>query len=44
MIDLLCDEKLVDFYKRLHMTKSQGMIIRNFNNQNGYVEKHLLNF
>jgi hypothetical protein len=43
MIDLLCDEKVVDFYKRLNMTKSQGMIIRNFNNQNGYVEKHLLN-
>lgn len=35
MIDLLCDENLVDFYKRFKMFKSQAMIIRNHQNQNG---------
>ena len=35
MIDLLCDEELVSFYKALGMFKSQGMIIRNFHKQSG---------
>lgn len=35
MIDLLCDEELMPFYKSLGMFKSQGMIIRNFHKQSG---------
>jgi ribosomal protein S18 acetylase RimI-like enzyme len=35
MIDLLCDEALIGFYKQFNMFKSQGMIIRNFKSQNG---------
>jgi ribosomal protein S18 acetylase RimI-like enzyme len=35
MIDLLCDEDVVGFYKGLGMYKSQGMIIRNYHRQNG---------
>lgn len=35
MIDLLCDENVIPFYKRFDMFKSQGMIIRNYQNQNG---------
>lgn len=35
MIDLLCDEELMPFYKVLGMFKSQGMMIRNFHKQSG---------
>lgn len=35
MIDLLCDEDVTIFYKKFHMFKSQGMIIRNYDKQNG---------
>lgn len=35
MVDLLCDEKLVDFYKNLGMFRTQGMMIRNFDGQRG---------
>lgn len=35
MIDLLCDEKLVDFYKGFGMFKAQEMMIRNYNRQRG---------
>lgn len=32
MIDLMCDENLTNFYKRLGMSPSHGMIIRNIKN------------
>jgi ribosomal protein S18 acetylase RimI-like enzyme len=35
MIDLLCDEALQDFYERLGMQRSQGMMIRNYEHQSG---------
>ncbi|WP_207643692.1 GNAT family N-acetyltransferase [Desnuesiella massiliensis] len=35
MIDLLCDEELMPFYKLLGMFKSEGMMIRNFHKQSG---------
>lgn len=35
MVDLVCDEPLINFYKQFDMFKSQGMIIRNFHSQNG---------
>lgn len=35
MIDLLCDEDVTSFYKKFDMFKSQGMIIRNYDKQNG---------
>lgn len=35
MIDLICDEKLVGFYRKFDMFKSQGMIIRNLKKQSG---------
>ncbi len=35
MVDLICDENLIDFYKRFNMFKSQGMIMRNYQSQNG---------
>ncbi|WP_198150030.1 GNAT family N-acetyltransferase [Clostridium sp. DMHC 10] len=36
MVDLICDEKLVGFYRKFDMFKSQGMIIRNFKRQNRF--------
>ena len=35
MIDLMCDNSVVDFYKKFSMLKSQGMVIRNYNKQSG---------
>ncbi len=35
MIDLICDEKLIPYYKRLGMIPCQGMTIRNFKTQSG---------
>lgn len=35
MVDLLCDEDLQLFYKKLGMFKSQGMMIRNYKYQSG---------
>ncbi|WP_163102370.1 GNAT family N-acetyltransferase [Peribacillus alkalitolerans] len=35
MIDLLCDENLQPYYEKLGMSKSRGMVIRNFKNQIG---------
>ncbi|MEW8957210.1 GNAT family N-acetyltransferase [Clostridium sp.] len=35
MIDLMCDNNIVDFYKKFSMIKSQGMIMRNYNKQSG---------
>ncbi|WP_202127664.1 GNAT family N-acetyltransferase [Clostridium sp. C8-1-8] len=35
MIDLLCDDDMVSFYKKFDMFKSSGMIIRNYKKQNG---------
>lgn len=35
MIDLICDEKLSDFYSRFNMFESKGMILRNFKMQCG---------
>ncbi|OUR93550.1 GNAT family N-acetyltransferase [Halobacteriovorax marinus] len=33
MVDLLCDEKLVPYYEKLGMNKSQGVHIRNYDRQ-----------
>ena len=35
MVDLSCDLNLVDFYKKFKMRQANGMIIRNYHNQNG---------
>ncbi len=35
MIDLLCDEGLVPYYEKQGMKKTTGMLIRNYENQNG---------
>jgi ribosomal protein S18 acetylase RimI-like enzyme len=35
MVDLLCDEELQSYYDKLGMTKSQGMLIRNYDRQSG---------
>ncbi len=35
MVDLLCDESLVDFYKRFSMIEGKGMLIRNYKMQCG---------
>ncbi|GAB6109096.1 GNAT family N-acetyltransferase [Fusibacter bizertensis] len=38
MIDLLCDANLQTYYESLEMIPSQGMVIRNYKNQNGSVQ------
>ncbi len=35
MVDLVCDEELVNFYKQFNMFKTQGMILRNYEKQSG---------
>jgi ribosomal protein S18 acetylase RimI-like enzyme len=35
MIDLICDKKTVKFYSRFGMREINGMMIRNFERQNG---------
>lgn len=35
MVDLLCDEDVIPFYKRLNMFEVKGMVIRNYNKQSG---------
>ena len=35
MVDLLCDNDLQKFYKKLGFTESTGMMIRNYEYQNG---------
>lgn len=35
MIDLLCDENLQGYYEQFKMLKTQGMVIRNYQNQSG---------
>ncbi|MFS1516539.1 GNAT family N-acetyltransferase [Bacillus sp. SCS-151] len=35
MIDVMCDEDLQPYYEKFGMTRSTGMIIRNYNKQSG---------
>lgn len=35
MIDLCCDDDLVPYYEKLGMTKTNGMILRNYKMQSG---------
>jgi ribosomal protein S18 acetylase RimI-like enzyme len=35
MIDLLCDDSLIHFYKQFNMFESKGMMVRNFRMQCG---------
>lgn len=35
MIDLLCDQELQGYYDKFNMFRSQGMVIRNYQNQSG---------
>lgn len=35
MIDLLCDLELQEYYETFNMLRSQGMVIRNYQNQSG---------
>ena len=35
MIDLCCDDDLVPYYEEFGMTKTNGMILRNYNMQSG---------
>jgi ribosomal protein S18 acetylase RimI-like enzyme len=35
MVDLCCDETIVSFYQKFKMTRTCGMIIRNYNKQQG---------
>ncbi|MBM6614962.1 GNAT family N-acetyltransferase [Desemzia sp. RIT804] len=35
MIDLCCDEDLIEYYEKFGMRKSNGMIFRNYQNQSG---------
>ena len=35
MIDLLCDEGLIPYYEKQGMMKATGMLIRNYDKQNG---------
>ena len=35
VIDLLCDQSLLTFYEKLGMKPSTGVLIRNYDNQNG---------
>ena len=36
MVDLCCDQELQDYYARLGMVKSHGMILRNYQAQGGH--------
>lgn len=35
MIDLLCDDNLINFYKRFNMFEGRGMLLRNYKMQSG---------
>ncbi|WP_440897528.1 GNAT family N-acetyltransferase [Amphibacillus sp. Q70] len=35
MIDLCCDDELVSYYEKFNMTRTNGMILRNYNRQAG---------
>lgn len=35
MVDLVCEENLVNFYKRFEMFEGKAMLLRNFKQQNG---------
>ncbi len=35
MIDLLCDPDLISYYEKLGMTKAFGVMVRNYDRQNG---------
>lgn len=35
MVDLMCDENMMEFYDKFEMFRSQGMILRNYDMQNG---------
>lgn len=35
MVDLLCDEELIPYYEKLGMSKANGALIRNYENQSG---------
>lgn len=35
MIDLLCDQDLQAYYDKFNMFRSQGMVLRNYQNQSG---------
>lgn len=35
MIDLTCDENMQEFYEKLGLSRSTGMVKRNYNRQNG---------
>jgi len=35
MIDLLCDQDLQEYYEKFKMFRSQGMMLRNYQNQSG---------
>ena len=38
MIDLCCDDDLIPYYNHLGMTKTNGMVVRNYNRQSGSVK------
>jgi ribosomal protein S18 acetylase RimI-like enzyme len=40
MIDLVCDDDLIPFYEKLGMSKSTGMIFRNYKRQSGNLHEH----
>lgn len=35
MIDLCCDDDLIPYYTQFGMTKTNGMVVRNYNRQSG---------
>jgi ribosomal protein S18 acetylase RimI-like enzyme len=35
MIDLLCDQDLQEFYRKMGMSKATGMMVRHYKNQSG---------
>ena len=37
MIDICCDDDLVPFYEKFGMSKSNGMLLRNYNRQSGRI-------
>ncbi|MBO0588343.1 GNAT family N-acetyltransferase [Sporosarcina sp. E16_8] len=39
MIDLCCDDDLIPYYDKLGMTKTNGMILRNYKMQSGSLKK-----
>ncbi len=40
MVDLLCDPHLQSYYEKLGMIPSQGMVLRNYERQNGTIQKN----